>query len=223
MCYVFVPSEIKNIVSLKLTEAIVLDESEVEKYIDKLDAIAIGMGYSQNSKGKHIIKSVMQKFKCPVVSDGDGINLLAANEKLLKEKKCPLVITPHTVEFSRLTGIKPEDIESGRIYLAEKFAKENNLVVLLKGARTVIAGKNGEVRINPTGNSGMATAGSGDVLSGVIAAMLAQGAEPFDAATLGAYLHGLSGDIASEGKSEYSVIATDIIEYLPKAFKKILN
>lgn len=223
MCYVFVPSEIKNIVSVKLTEAIVLDEGEIENYRDKLDAIAIGMGYSQNSKGKHIIKTVMQKFTCPVVADGDGINLLAINEKLIKEKNCPLVLTPHTVEFSRLTGIKPEDIENGRIYLAEKFAKENNLVTLLKGARTVIAGKNGDIRINPTGNSGMATAGSGDVLSGIIAAMLAQGASPFDGATLGAYIHGLSGDIAAEEKSEYSVVATDLIEYLPKAFKKILN
>ncbi len=223
MCYVFVPSSIKDIVSVKLTEAIVLDESELEKYFDKLDALAIGMGYSQNSKAKHIIKTVMQKFNSPVVVDGDGLNILAKNPVLLKNRKCPLVITPHSMEFSRLTGLGLNEVESGRIYLCEKFALENNLTAVLKGAATVISSKSGEVRINPTGNSGMATAGSGDVLSGMIAAFLAQGSEPFDAATLGVYIHGLAGDIEAEEKTEFAIKATDIINSIPKAFKKITD
>jgi len=221
MCYVFVPPEIKDIVSLKLTEAIVLPESEIEKYFDKLDSLAIGMGYSHNPKAKHIIKTVMQKFTSPVVADGDGINILAENPKLIKDKKCSLTVTPHTMEFSRLTGIACEEIEKSRIYLCEKFANENNTTTVLKGAATVVSSPTGNVRINPTGNSGMATAGSGDVLSGVIASLLAQGAGSFEGATAGVYLHGLAGDIAAEEKSEYGVIATDIIENLPKAFKKI--
>lgn len=220
MCYVFVPSEIKDIVAIKLTEAIVLDEGELEKYLGRLDSLAIGMGYSQNSKARHIIKMVMQKAAFPVVADGDGLNILAGSLKLLKEKKCPLVVTPHTAEFSRLTGFSVDEINSNRIYLCEKFATENNLTAVLKGAKTVISSKNGGIRINPTGNSGMATAGSGDVLSGVIASLLAQGAEAFDAASLGVYLHGLAGDIAKEKKTEYSMVATDIIDNLCEAFKK---
>ncbi len=220
MCYVFVPSEIKDIVSVKLTEAIVLDENELEKYFDKLDSLAIGMGYSQNSKGKHIIKAVMKKFTSPVVADGGGINVLAENMSLLKEKNCPLVLTPHTVEFSRLTGLAPEEVELNRIYLCEKLATENNLTAVLKGAATVVSSSKGEIRINPTGNSGMATAGSGDVLSGITAALLAQGAETFDAASLAVYLHGLAGDIAKEEKTEYSIKAGDLIDNLSKAFKK---
>ncbi len=222
MCYVFVPSEIKDIVSVKLTEAIVLDENELDKYFDKLDSLAIGMGYSQNSKGKHIIKAVMKKFTSPMVVDGGGINVLSENMSLLKEKKCPMVLTPHTVEFSRLTGLAPEEVELNRIYLCEKLAVENNLTAVLKGAGTVISSKQGEIRINPTGNSGMATAGSGDVLSGIIAALLAQGAESFDAASLGVYLHGLAGDIAKDEKTEYSMKAEDIIDNFFKAFKKII-
>ena len=221
MCYVFVPSEIKNTVAAKLTEAIVVDDSRVLEYFDVLDSIAVGMGHAQNSKAKHIIKTVMQKYTKPVVVDGDGLNQLSANISLLKSKKCPVVLTPHTVEFSRLIGISAEEINKSRIYLTEKFSAEFNVSLVLKGARSVICKQGGAVRINPTGNSGMATAGSGDVLSGIIAALLAQGADTYEAAVTGVYLHGMAGDFAAAEKTEYSVKAGDIISYLPEAFKKI--
>ena len=222
MCYVFVPEEIYNIVSIKLTEAIVLKESEIANYLDKLDVIAIGMGYSQNGKIKHIMKMVLQKFEKPVVIDADGINFLANNIELLKKKKCPAVLTPHPGEFSRLTGLTIDEVNSNRIFLASKYANELNSVVLLKGASTVVSSTEGEIRINSTGNSGMATAGSGDVLSGIIASLLAQGMNLFDSASIGAYIHGLSGDIAKEKYTEYGMKATDLIDNIPYAFKNIV-
>lgn len=222
LCYVFVPSDIKKTVELKLTEAIVLDESEIPSYMDKLDAFVIGMGYAHNNKAKHIIKTVMQKFTGPLVIDGDGLNILSSNKEWLKNKKCSVVITPHPMEFSRLTDMSVEDVNSGRIYLAEKFSAEYNVTVALKGARTVISGRDKETRINPTGNSGMATAGSGDVLSGIIGAIAAQGADVYSSACAGVYLHGLAGDFAAEAKTEYCMKSGDIIEFLPEAFKKII-
>jgi len=219
---VFVPEEIFDTVSIKLTEAIVLKESEIPNYLDKLDSIAIGMGYSQNGKIKHIMKMVMQKFTKPVVIDADGINFLAKNQGILKSKKCPAVLTPHPGEFSRLTGLSIDEVNSNRIFLASKYANELSSVVLLKGAATVISSVDGEIRINLTGNSGMATAGAGDVLSGIIAGLLAQGMNTFNSASIGAYIHGMSGDIAADKLSEYSVTAGDLIDNIPYAFKNIV-
>jgi len=116
-----------------------------------------------------------------------------------------------------------EEINLNRMYLTSKFAKEFNSVILLKGASTFVGGTDGNIRINPTGNSGMATAGSGDVLSGIIAGLLAQGLSTFDAASLGAYIHGLSGDLASLNKTEYGLIASDITQYIPEALKQIFS
>ena len=223
LLYVFVPDEIFSIVSCKLTEAIVVKESEIANYFDKLDAIAVGMGYCQDLKKKHIIKQITQKFSKPVVFDAGSIGYLALNKELIKNKKCSAVLTPHTGEFSKLINMDTEEINLNRMYLTSKFAKEFNSVILLKGASTLVGGTDGNIRINPTGNSGMATAGSGDVLSGIIAGLLAQGLNTFDAASLGAYIHGLSGDLASLNKTEYGLIASDITQYIPEALKQIFS
>lgn len=223
LCYVFVPDEIFSIVSCKLTEAIIVKESEISNYLDKLDAIAVGMGYSQDGKKKHIIKLITQKFSKPVVFDAGSIGYLASNKELIKNKKCSAILTPHTGEFSKLINMDTEEINSNRMFLTTKFSKELNSVLLLKGAATLTGGTDGTLRINPTGNSGMATAGSGDVLSGIIAGFLAQGLNCFDAASLGAFVHGLSGDIASSDKTEYGMTAGDIVEYIPMAIKKIFS
>jgi len=116
-----------------------------------------------------------------------------------------------------------EEINLNRMFLTNKYSKEYNSVILLKGAATITCAIDGELRINATGNSGMATAGSGDVLSGIIAALVAQGMSNFDAASIGAYIHGLAGDILKEEKTEFGIIATDLIEYIPLAFKKIIE
>jgi NAD(P)H-hydrate epimerase len=147
---------------------------------------------------------------------------IAENKEILKTKKCPLVFTPHPGEFARLTGLNIDEINSNRIFLASKYANELSSIILLKGAATVISSVEGEIRLNSSGNSGMATAGSGDVLSGIIAALLAQGMNLFDSASIGAYIHGLSGDIAKEKLTEFGMIASDIIDNIPYAFKKIV-
>ena len=168
------------------------------------------------------MKLVLKKFEGPVVIDAGAINFIAENKEILKTKKCPLVFTPHPGEFARLTGLSIDEINSNRIFLASKYANELSSIILLKGAATVISSVNGEIRINSSGNSGMATAGSGDVLSGIIAALLAQGMNLFDSASIGAYIHGLSGDIAKEKLTEFGMIASDIIDNIPYAFKKIV-
>lgn len=221
MCYLFVPDDIYEAVCIKLNEVIVRKDSELEKYMGELDAIAIGMGHAQNPKAKHIMKLVMQKFTKPVLVDGDGLNFLAVNEAMLKKAACPLIFTPHEMEFSRLSKMDLPEVIQNKIYFSMKYAKENCVTTVLKGPKTIVASQSGEVRINTTGNNGMATAGSGDVLSGIIAGLLAQGLSPYDAASLGVYLHGASGDIYVKENSKYSLIAGDLIVCLPKAFHLI--
>lgn len=221
MCYLFVPDDIYETVCGKLNEVIVRKDSELEKYLGELDAIAIGMGHAQNPKAKHIMKLVMQKFTKPVLVDGDGLNFLAANEAMLKKAACPLIFTPHEMEFSRLSKMDLPEVIQNKIYFSMKYAKENCVTTVLKGPKTIVASQSGEVRINTTGNNGMATAGSGDVLSGIIAGLLAQGLSPYDAASLGVYLHGAGGDIYAKEYATYSLIAGDLIACLPKAFHQL--
>lgn len=221
MCYLFVPDDIYDTVCVKLNEVIVRRDSDLEKYLGELDAIAVGMGHAQNPKAKHIMKLVMQKFTKPVLVDGDGLNFLAANETLLKKASCPLIFTPHEMEFSRLSKMELSEVIQNKIYFSMKYAKENCVTMVLKGPKTIVASQSGEVRINTTGNNGMATAGSGDVLSGIIAGLLAQGLSPYDAASLGVYLHGAGGDIYVKEHSKYALIASDLIAYLPKAFHSV--
>ncbi len=223
LVYVFVPDEIFDVVSVKLTEAIIVKESQFLQYVDKLDSIAVGMGYSQDIKKKHIIKQIARKFKKTVVFDAGSIGYFSFNDELLKNKKCSAVLTPHTGEFSKLIKMSTEEIEANRMFLTVKYAKEYNCALLLKGAATLTGASSGELRINSTGNSGMATAGSGDVLSGIIAGLLSQGMNNYDAASVGAFIHGLAGDLASYVKTEYGVTASDIVENIPGAFKKIID
>ena len=176
------------------------------------DSLVIGPGYLSNPGISHIMKLAQQGRK-PVVCDAEGLNYISH-----QKRTCPMILTPHPGEFAKLVGLSTEEVNQNRIYLSGKYAKENNVIVVLKGARTVIAGPNGEIRINTTGNSGMSTAGSGDVLSGMIGGMLAMGASPFDSAVAGVYLHGLAGDLAAKETSEYALTATKISDYIGKAF-----
>ncbi len=220
MCYLFVPDEIYDTVCVKMNEVIVRKDSELEKYLDQLDAIAVGMGHAQNPRAKHIMKLILQKYHKPVVADGDALNFLAESNALLKKAVCPLIFTPHEMEFARLCGMELSEVQQHRIYFSMKYAKEHCLTVVLKGPKTIVADSEGDVRINTTGNNGMATAGSGDVLAGILAGLLAQGAAPYDAASLGVYLHGCAGDLYASENSPYSLVAGDLIAYLSKAFRR---
>lgn len=210
--YAVVPDEIFSLVEQKLTEVIVKSDKDYKKMYELADSLVIGPGYLSAPGISHIMKLASQGRK-PVVVDAEGLNYL--NQIQLT---CPAVITPHPGEFAKLVGLSAEEVNQNRIYLSGRYAKEHNVVVVLKGAATVIAAPTGEIRINTTGNSGMATAGSGDVLAGIIGGMLAMGASPFDSAVLGVYLHGLAGDLAAKETSEYGLTATKISEYIGKAY-----
>ena len=159
----------------------------------------------------------------PLVLDADGINALIGKLKILYNCRAELILTPHPGELSRLLKLKTVEIQKNRTKIAQEFARKYNLVLVLKGYRSLVADASGQVYINKTGNPGMATAGSGDVLTGVITALLGQKLSNFDATVLGVYIHGLAGDIAAEKLGQVSMMATDIIDALPEAFKKINN
>ena len=188
----------------------------------KVSVVAIGPGLGQNSGISKFVKKIISSVSVPVVVDADGLNALKAVD--LKKAKAKIIITPHPGEMSRLSGLTIEKIQKSREITALKFARENGVVCVLKGAGSLVTdGKS--IFVNITGNPGMAKGGSGDVLTGMIAALVSQVREPLllNAAVCGAFLHGLAGDIAAKAKTAQSMLAGDISEALPGAFRKTLN
>lgn len=197
---------------------------EIMNFIEnKIDVVAFGPGVGVNEDIEEILKELIVKCPCPIVIDADGITVLSKIKEVLKQAKSKIVLTPHPGELSRLINLSVKDIEKQRIDIAQKVSKDLNVVIVLKGVPTVIAEPEGMVYINTTGNPGMATGGSGDVLTGIIASLIGQGLEPFNASVLGVYIHGLSGDIASCSKGQHGLIAGDIIESLPQSFIELLR
>lgn len=183
------------------------------------DVIAIGSGWGRSPDLDRLAHRLYEEVSAPLVVDADALNALAASGEL-PAPAGPRIITPHPGEFSRLIGRDLKDISGQREELASRFAEEHGIVVVLKGAGTVIT--DGEqIAVNTTGNSGMATGGSGDVLTGLTAAVLAQGLPPFGAARLAAHLHGLACDLAAEELSEPGLIASDLPRFLPFAWKSL--
>jgi len=193
---------------------------QIKDILPQYDAIAIGPGLSQNTSTKRLILKVIENAQKPLVIDADALNALSGNYKVLKVTKTPKILTPHPGEMARLTHLKKKTIEENRTKAAQDFAKKTGCIVLLKGYRTVVASSGGKIYINKTGNPGMATAGSGDVLTGMIVAFLGQGIEPFEAAKGAAYLHGKAADLAVKKIARASLIATDIIDHIPKALQR---
>lgn len=183
------------------------------------NAIGIGPGVGTNKTTLNILKQLFKNNKLPIVIDADGLNLISQNPDLLKTLPENSILTPHPKEFDRLAGNSKNTYS--RHLNAIKFANEHKVYIVLKGAYTQIICPNGDCYFNSTGNPGMATAGSGDVLTGILLSFLAQGYNNLESVILGVYIHGLSGDIAVSEKSQESLIASDIIENLGKAFKKL--
>ena len=226
-----VPEELNGIFEIKLTEEMSLPLNsengsfkgdDTEKLFDmlaKCHSVATGMGAGKSNGYQKVLKWLLREYKGKLILDADALNIIAEKPYYLREG---VVLTPHTGEFSRLIGKSSIEIENNREELAKKYAKENSAVVVLKGENTVVT--DGErVYINKTGNKGMAKGGSGDVLSGIIASLCAQGMENYDAAVCGVYLHGLAGDIAEENYTDMSMTASDIIKHIPDAYKEILK
>lgn len=214
LVYFHTDREIKNLVLSKCFEAIYRENLE---FLKEMDAACIGQGLGQSKEKIEIFLKVVEE-EIPMVIDADGLNILSKNlEKVELKNK---VLTPHMGEFSRLTKLTIEEIKENKIEIAKEFARRNRTVVLLKGNETIVTdGK--RVYINKTGGPELATAGSGDVLSGIITSLLGRKIEPFKAASMGAYIHGLSGSIAKDKLGENSVIARDIVRNIPSAILKI--
>lgn len=200
----------------KQTESGVLDSESIniKSLSENATALLFGCGVGKGQDIRNILEDILKKSKVPVVLDADGINALSESIDILKETKVPLIITPHPGEMARLCGKTVKEIESDRINVARDFAVEYGCTVVLKGANTIVAHKNGEIYFNLTGNSGMATGGSGDVLSGIIVSLLAQGFSPEFSAESGVYLHGIAADKAVEKRSRHALLPSDIIEEL---------
>ncbi len=177
-------------------------------------AVVFGPGIERGPETARLLGALLEELSIPCVIDADGLNALAGNLGVLKKAKGELLLTPHPGEMSRLIGKPIAEIQSDRIGHARAFAREAQVVLVLKGARTVIAREDGTVFINPTGNAGMATGGTGDVLSGICGALLAQGLSSEDAAIVGVYVHGLAGDLAAKRRGQMGLIASDLLEGL---------
>ena len=183
------------------------------------DTIGIGPGIGKTPKALACLRNILQNTKTPMVVDADAINLLSENEELLNIVPPNSILTPHLKEFERLTGKSENDFM--RLNLLQKMAIDRKLYIVLKGAHTAIATPNGDIFFNSTGNPGMATGGSGDVLTGILTSLLGQGYLSLDACLLGVYLHGLAGDLAAKDISEESLLPSDLISYLGKSFLTI--
>lgn len=230
------PASLLDVLAVKLTEVMLkpLPETDlqstgmkaapvIENMTTWADALAIGPGMTRHPETSEVIRKSAVHSPLPLVLDADGINAFIGYAEQLADCKSEVVITPHIGEMSRLTEMPPETIFEDRILATKQTAEKLRVIVVLKGACTVAAHPDGKVSINPTGNPGMATAGSGDVLTGIITALISQRLTPWDAARLGVYLHGLAGDIGCRKKGPHSLIARDIISCLPCAFKEVTH
>ncbi len=237
-----VPESLSSVFQSRVTEEMILplpDKGDgtlsfeaaevILKFISgRADVLAIGPGIGVSADTKRMIPELIAGSVVPMVIDADGINSISGNARIVENAKSPVILTPHVGEMARLLRRNDSDssvdraaIETDRVSAALSFSKKTGTYLVLKGAPTVITEPGGKVFINTTGNPGMATAGSGDVLTGIIAAFLGQQSNPLDASILGTYLHGLAGDSTASEEGMHAMIATDIIAHLPNAFKAL--
>ncbi|HBE73703.1 MAG TPA: bifunctional ADP-dependent NAD(P)H-hydrate dehydratase/NAD(P)H-hydrate epimerase [candidate division Zixibacteria bacterium] len=234
MVYLGIPESLNDIMESKLTEVItkplpetrtrtlsVAGFDKIRNLLSKADVLAVGPGLSAHPETAELVGLVLSQTTMPAVIDADALNASAARPETLYDVKAPLILTPHYGEMSRLLRKDVSQIKADPMAAAQEAAASFCQTVVLKGAPTVIAQPKGGPWINPTGNAGMATAGSGDVLTGIMAGLLAQGLKTTEAARLGSYLHGLAGDLAAGETTQYSMLAGDILDFLPRAFARL--
>ena len=222
---IYTPEENRVIVQQLLPEAVLscytgYDEKKLDELLDWADVVCIGCGLGTDRQAEKLLVHTMEKVKVPCVADADGINLLSRNRELLNRIAAPLILTPHMMEMSRLTGTAVKEIKENRMEILRKFTENCPAVCVLKDSRTIVAEKGRHPFVNLAGNSGMAKAGSGDVLAGVITGLLAQGMSPFESAALGVYLHACGGDEIRDCLGSYSILARDLIQGIQKCMKK---
>lgn len=228
----YIPESVNYIITTAVPETITIPLQEVRKGVIGInnfnkvveeakasDVLCFGPGCGTASEVGELLKRIIFEVDKPLVIDADGLNALSKNVEWLLSKKNEVIITPHPGEMSRLTGKTVEEINNNPIDTALEFSREWGVITVLKGSRSVLATPEGDVYININGNPGMATAGSGDVLAGVITSFIAQGFKPIDAAIFGVYIHGMAGDIMAESRGEHGLMAGDIVEGITKALK----
>jgi NAD(P)H-hydrate epimerase len=232
-----VAESIHNILEIKTTEAMTFPLPDsgsghltnsafpaIEKLLVGKDAVAIGPGLDRRPGTFAMVQNIVETVTLPMVIDADGLNALAEDMNVLRKKKSKhVILTPHPGEMSRLLGTAIPDVEAIRISVAQEFARNYGVYLVLKGARTIIATPNGTAAINSSGNPGMATGGMGDVLTGIIVSLLGQGYAAWEACHLGVFIHGYAADMVAEEKGEIGINATDVQEKLPFAFNKLLK
>jgi len=229
-----IPASLNDVLAVKLTEEMTLpfpDTGQRAFALESLDpileraqrahAVVLGSGLSRHPEPQELARGMVARCARPMVVDADALFAFSGSPVGLSAGGAPRVVTPHIGEAARLSGMDAAAIEDGRLDLARQWAKEWRVVVVLKGAPTVIASPEGLATVSPTGNPGMATAGMGDVLSGVIAALLAQGLEAYDAARLGAFAHGMAGDLAAAARGSVGIAAGDVAELMPRALQDL--
>ena len=226
LVFLGVPESIYGIEAVKLNEPVIFPlpdaggrlsadaVPEILTRFPQMDAVLVGPGLGQSEGTLAVVRAVLEKAECPVVVDADGINVLSAHRDLLRGRKSPTILTPHDGEFARLGGVIGED----RMSAAAALAEELGCVALLKGHETCITdGTDGY--LNPTGNPGMAVGGSGDLLAGIITALLGAGLPPLEAAACGAWLHGAAGDRCAAELGQYGMLPTAMLRALPRLMK----
>jgi NAD(P)H-hydrate epimerase len=230
------PAAVHDIIEVKLTEAMSIPlrdcdgllvsaaVGQIEELLQSRDVLALGPGLGQSDELVELIKRLVSGLLSPAVIDADGLNLLAHDLGILNQRNdVPLILTPHPGEMARLTGLTVAEIEANRFEVAQQFASEHGVVLLLKGARTVIAAPDGRVNINSTGNDGLASGGSGDVLTGLIGGLLAQDLDAFTAATLAAWLHGRAAELVAVSQGTAGMAASDLLTQLPVAREELVK
>ena len=230
-----IPKSFNLVMETKLTEVMTLPLPETRKgafsslaakhvidFAKNADVLAVGPGISRESETKKFVKNIIKSVNKPIVLDADGIIALVGNKNILHKRKASTVITPHPGEMAKLIGKDVKYVQQNREKVASDFAKKNKIVVVLKGYKTVVASEDGETYINSTGNPGMSTAGTGDVLTGMIASFIGQGVNPYSSAAVGVYVHGFAGDLAAKVKGQISLIASDLLDKLPQAINEVI-
>lgn len=220
--------QIFPVLQISVPEATCITWDKIKGDLSAFDAVAIGPGMGVGRRTKNILERVLREYTKTVVIDADGLNTVAGDSRLrqlVKAARAQVIMTPHIGEAKRLLDRGwpvDEKGEASKDAVAEALMKAYGCVAVVKGAGTLVADPDGEAYTNTTGNPGMATAGSGDVLTGVITSLAGQGLDPFSAARAGVFLHGLSGDLAAEQTGEYGLTASDIANYVPFAIKELL-
>lgn len=235
LVYAIIPNSLNEILSIKLTEAIIKSVEDedaghfnlysfdgLKEIIDDMDVLALGPGIGVDEIRIELVNKILSTYEKPIVLDADGINCISkGNPDILSNRKAETVITPHPGELSRLLRLDIDTIQKKRFEYSKMISNKYNVITVLKGANTLVTNPKGDIYINFSGNPGMATAGSGDLLTGIIASFIGQGITSYEAAVLGVYCHGIAGDLAKMDKGEYGMISRDILDNIPYSIKRL--